>query len=76
VVIWCPLCDTIALMLSHYTLVEFIAQYSLWEYLHNAYMSPALPFLPEGVRLFNTQWPALMLRMTKLEVAAGRGNDP
>jgi acetyl esterase/lipase len=56
--------------LNHYALIGFIGPHSPQEYLHNAYMSPASPFLPEGVRPFDTRWPRTMIVCGGAEVMA------
>jgi len=44
-----------------YALVAFIGVHDPREYLHNPYMSPASPFLPQGLKAFDQRWPRTII---------------
>jgi acetyl esterase/lipase len=47
--------------LGNYALVGFIGPHDPREYLYNPYISPASPFLPKEVPLFDKRWPRTMI---------------
>jgi len=49
------------LNVEHYALMAYIGVHDPHEYLHNPYMSPASPFLPHGLKVFDQRWPRTIL---------------
>ena len=49
------------LNVEYYALMAFIGVHDPREYLHNPYMSPASPFLPHNVKVFDQRWPRTII---------------
>ncbi len=49
------------LNVENYALMAFIGVHDPREYLHNPYMSPASPFLPDNPKMFDQRWPRTMI---------------
>jgi acetyl esterase/lipase len=49
------------LNVEYYALMAFIGVHDPREYLHNPYMSPASPFLPRGLKVFDQRWPRTII---------------
>jgi len=49
------------LNVENYAMVAFIGIHDPREYLHNPYMSPASPFLPHNMKVFDQRWPRTMI---------------
>jgi hypothetical protein len=45
----------------NYALVAFIGVHDPREYFYNPYMSPASPFLPRGLKVFDQRWPRTII---------------
>ena len=46
---------------ENYALVVFLGVHDPREYMHNPYMSPASPFLPHGLEVFDPRWPRTVI---------------
>jgi acetyl esterase/lipase len=49
------------LNVEYYALMAFIGVHDPHEYLYNPYISPASPFLPHGLKVFDQRWPRTMI---------------
>lgn len=50
-----------SLNVEYYALMAFIGVHDPHEYLHNPYISPASPFLPHGLKIFDQRWPRTII---------------